>query len=405
MTKNKLAIINGRLMTITNGVIEKGSLLIEDGKIAAIGADIAIPGDAEVIDVQGQVVMPGLIDAHTHISNFSEPGMNKSVASHDGNEATKPITPGVRAEDAINPFEPAIKKVRNAGFTTVCTLPGSANLIGGTGIVFKLRGRSAEEMIIPGTEQMKMALGENPKTCFQERHLIKTRMGNAAVLREALFDAGVYAEKKEEAARKGEYFAGDFNMEALLPVIKGEMRCRIHSHRSDDILTAIKIAEEFGLKYSIEHCTEGYKVKEILAEKGVTAVVGPMRMAPYKQEVWDLRLENAGELAAAGVNICLTADTGSHTCYLPYEAGILVAYGLDEKLALEALTINPARLLAVDHLVGSLEVGKDADIAVFDGHPLSNMTRCRMTIIDGKIYHDRAQDSYLEKDYFSFVEA
>lgn len=404
MQNKTYALTNAKILTIANGIIENGSILIEDGKIADLGAQLDLPAGTETIDLAGKWVIPGLIDPHTHISNFPEPRMMGARSAYDGNEMTKPVVPATRARDALNPFDPAIKKVRNAGFTTVCTLPGSGNLIGGTGVVYKLRGRSAEEMIIPGKEQMKFALGENPKSNYSERNMIYTRMGNAAQMREALYNAVVYKEKKEDAAKRGDYFAKDFSMEALVPVVSGEMFCRIHSHRSDDILTAVTIAEEFGLKFSIEHCTEGYKIKNILAEKGVKAVVGPMLMEPYKQEIWQLRLENAGELVEAGVEICLTADTSSHTCYLPQQAGTLTAYGLDHDYALKAITLNPAKLLGIDNQVGSLEVGKDADIAVFDGDPLLNTTRCQMTIIDGKIYFDQAQDSLLEIDYTAFQE-
>lgn len=401
MTK-EYALVNGHLLTITQGVIEEGSIWVKEGKIHAIGAHLDLPENLKKIDLKGAWVTPGLIDAHTHISNFGEPGMMRAIATSDGNEMTKPVTPAVRAIDALYPFDPAIKKVRNAGITTACTLPGSGNLIGGRSVVYKLRGRTVEEMVIPGKEQMKMALGENPKTNYAQRHVIYTRMGNAEQMREALYDAVTYAEQKEEAEKKGDYFAKDINKEALLPVVKGEMRCRIHSHRADDIMTAVRISEEFGLKFSIEHCTEGYKIKDFLAEKNVQAVVGPIGMTPYKQEIWGMRLENAGELVKAGVRICLTSDTSSHTCYLPLEVGILTAYGLPEEEAFKALTINPATLLGIEDRVGSLEVGKDADIAVFTGHPLLNTTRCKMTIIDGEIFHDEVQDSYLELDYASF---
>lgn len=393
-----LLLTHGRLLTITNGIIEDGDLLLRDGKIAAIGSPLEVPDDARVIDLQGATVTPGLIDCHTHISNFSEPRMPSKTA-YDGNEMSDPVTPYVKARDALNPFDPAIRKVRNAGFTTVCTLPGSANIIGGTTVVYKLRGTTAEEMIIPGKEQMKFALGENPKNVYTDRHLIKTRMGNGGVLRRALYEAKVYAEKKADAERKDDFFEKDFAKEALLPVIEGKMRCRIHSHRADDIVTAITVAEEYHLDFSIEHCTEGYKIKDYLAEHLPFAVVGPMLMEPYKQEIWGLRLENAGELVKAGVTVCLTADTSSHTCYLPQQAGTLTAYGLDPQYALRALTLNPATLLGVADRMGSLEVGKDADVAVFTGDPLANMTRCSMCIIDGKIYFEKPQDSYLKLDY------
>lgn len=394
------AMSNATLATIANGVIENGTILIRDGKIAALGEEIDLPAETVLLDMKGAWVMPGLIDAHTHISNFPEPRQRGADGIYDGNEMSSPTTPQVRALDALNPFDPAIEKVRNAGFTTCCTLPGSANIIGGTGVVYKLRGETAEEMMIPGKEQMKMALGENPKSVYGgDRHQIMTRMGNAAVLRKTLFDARDYAKRKKAAEEEGKPFEHNFILEALEPVVSGEMFVRIHAHRSDDIMTALRIGEEFNLKFSIEHCTEGYKIKDKLAETGVTCVVGPMIMEPYKQELWGVRLENAGELDAAGVKLCLTADTSSHTCYLPFHVGTLIAYGLSEETAFRALTLHPAELLGIADRTGSLEVGKDADIAVFDGYPFSNMTRCQMTVIDGEIYHDDKTDSLLKLDY------
>ena len=383
-----IAITNGKIVTVTGETYENGTVLVENGKITAVGADVSIPAGAEVIDVKGGWVTPGLIDAHTHICNFNEPDTMPALCK-DGNEMSDPITPQVRAADAINPCDYAIEKVRNAGFTTVCTLPGSANVCGGTGIAFKLRGKVADEMIIPGTEQMKFALGENPKRVYGTKNKMPmTRMGTAALLRQTFYDAKNYsdallaAEKDPSKAPKP-----DFKLDALVPVIRGEMKCRIHAHRADDICTAIRICKEYNLKFSIEHATEGYKITDVLHDNNVTCVVGPHLWGPGKQEIHGLSLHTPAALDEAGITVCLTADSSSQTQFLPATVGILMVNGLDEKAAFEGMTINPARLLGVDDKVGSIEVGKDADLAVFSGHPFSSLSKCMMTMIDGVAYN------------------
>lgn len=381
-----IAIKCGKLNTITNGIIENAVLLIEDGKIKDFGTNVQIPANAQVYDASQHYVMPSLIDAHTHISTFSEPSTRFGMI--DGNEMSNPITPFIRAMDALNPYDFAISRVRDAGFATVCTLPGSANIIGGTGIVFKLRGNTAEEMMIPGTEQMKMALGENPRGVYgHDKKLPMTRMGVAGLWRQTLAEAKDYSDKLKEAEKdpsKAPKF--DFKLESLVKVIRGEMKARIHCHRSDDIMTAIRVAEEFNLDYSLEHATEGYKIADVLGAKKATCVVGPLLMNPAKQELHEVSQETAGILCKSGVNVCLTADTGSGTAWLPGEMGIIIRNGLSEEDAFKSVTINPAKLLGVDNRVGSIEKGKDADIAIFDGFPFSTMTLCRFSMIDGVVY-------------------
>ena len=276
------ALKNCKAVTITDGIIENATILVEDGIIKAVGQDVEIPLDAEIIDLEGKWVTPGFIDAHTHFSAMGEP--RARGGGDDGNEVTNPITAHIRIIDALNPHGIAFEPVRAAGFTTCYTMPGSANVIGGTGIAFKLKdGRCIEDIIIPGTEMMKMALGENPKGAYGgQKKMPMTRMGTGAVLREALFNAKQYAEDKAAAEAEGKPFKKDFKQEALVPVVRGEMRCRIHCHRADDIMTAIRVSEEFGLDYTVEHCTEGFKIADILAEKKVKCVVGPMRMIPSK---------------------------------------------------------------------------------------------------------------------------
>jgi len=376
------AIINGKIVTVTGETYECGNLLFDEGKIVAVG-NVEVPEGAEIIDARGKWVVPGFIDAHTHISG-GEPSTLPGIS--DTNEATAPITAHVRSLDRFNPADMGIEHVRAAGFTVCCTLPGSANLIGGTGLAFKTKvGRVAEDLVIPGTFQMKMALGENPRRVYSGKHVIpSTRMGNGAVLREALFNARVYAEAK--AAGKDQ--KPDFKLEALVPVVTGEMTARIHCHRADDIVTATRVSEEFGLKYSIEHCTEGWKIKDYLAEKDIFCVIGPLLLGPLKQEVWGIRLDNAAQLVKAGVKICLTEDAAGDTRWLPYEIGACIARSeLTEEDALTALTINPATLLGVADRVGSIEVGKDADLAIFTGSPFDTANRCVATIIEGVVYN------------------
>lgn len=385
-----IAITNGKVVTVTGETYEKGTVLVENGKIAAVGADIVIPADAEIINAEGMWVTPGLIDCHTHISNFNEPRTNPSVPL-DGNEMSDPITPQVRALDAVNPYDYAIDVVRQAGFSTVCILPGSANLIGGTGICIKLRNaHTAEEMIIPDTQQMKFAMGENPKRCYgTDRKLPMTRMGVAALVRETLYKAKVYSDKLKAAETDpSKAPEPDFKLDALVPVVRGEMRCRIHAHRSDDVMTAIRYAEEFGLDYTIEHCTEGHMIVDALKARNVRCTIGPHLWSPTKQELWNMTIENSAILANAGITISLTADEGSRTAYLPATIGLLMRNGLSEEDAFKGVTINPAKTLGLEDRVGSLEVGKDADIAIFDGHPFSSLSLCRMSIIDGKVVHN-----------------
>ena len=385
-----IAITNGKVVTVTGETYEKGTVLVENGKIAAVGADVVIPADAEIINAEGMWVTPGLIDCHTHISNFNEPRTNPSVPL-DGNEMSDPITPQVRALDAVNPYDYAIDVVRQAGFSTVCILPGSANLIGGTGICIKLRNaHTAEEMIIPDTQQMKFAMGENPKRCYgTDRKLPMTRMGVAAQVRETLYKAKVYSDKLKAAETDpSKAPEPDFKLDALVPVVRGEMRCRIHAHRSDDVMTAIRYAEEFGLDYTIEHCTEGHMIVDALKARNVRCTIGPHLWSPTKQELWNMSIENSAILANAGITISLTADEGSRTAYLPATIGLLMRNGLSEEDAFKGVTINPAKTLGLEDRVGSLEVGKDADIAIFDGHPFSSLSLCRMSIIDGKVVHN-----------------
>jgi len=391
-----IAIKGGKVLTITNGTIEGGVVLLDDGKIKAVGKDVAVPQGAEVVDATGSWVMPGLIDAHSHISLWGDPML---WANEDINEMTTPNTAQLRGRDALNPQDPAIPEVVRAGVTAVYTGPGSGNIIGGTGMVIKLRGRTAEEMMIPGTEGMKMALGENPKRVYGEgqKKYPATRMGNAAVLRESFVEAQNYlnniaraeagTKEKGEPAKRPDR---SLKLEALAKVLGREWKARIHCHRADDIVTAISIAEEFNLDWVIEHCTEGYLIADYLAAKGTRATIGPLLMDHSKHELWKVSMRNPGLLAKAGVKVAIQADTARGTKWLPVHVGLAMRYGMEEKHAFEAVTINAADIVGVADRMGSLEPGKDADIAIFDGHPFSNFTHCEKVYIDGKLVFDLA---------------
>lgn len=383
------AIRGGKVYTITNGTLENGTVLIENGKIKAVGSKIAIPKGATIVEAAGKTVMPGMIDSHSHISLFGDPSL---PATSDGNEITNYNTAELRGMDSLNPDDPAIPVVRAAGITTVYTGPGSANIIGGTGFAMKLRGRTVDEMVIPGTEGMKMALGENPKRCYGEMKKVfpATRMGNAAALRLSLVAAQNYLNKIEQAEKDGKPLPDrDLKLEAVGRVLKREIKARIHAHRADDILTAIRISEEFNMDYVIEHCTEGYKIADILAAKHVQATVGPLLMGHSKHELWNVSLQNASILAKAGVKVGLQADTAADTKYLPINIGICMREGLSEEDAFRGVTIVAAEILGLEDRLGSLEAGKDADIAIFDGYPFCNLTHCDMVFIDGEVVFER----------------
>jgi imidazolonepropionase-like amidohydrolase len=389
-----IAFKGGTVVTITNGVIEDGTVLIDGEKILAVGQHINVPPGTQIIDITGKWITPGLIDAHTHISSMGEPSVMSEIP--DLNEYSSPTMPHVRMFDSFNCNDRAIQEVRNAGFTTCYTTTGGVSVINGTGMSIKLKpAETIFDMYIPGSEQMKMALGENPKRYFgaMQKMMPFTRLGVGALIREMLFNAREYSDKilAEDSKDK---FQRNFQLEALVPLVRGQMKARIHCHRASDIVTAINIAEEYNLDFALEHVTEGYKVADFLAKKNVWCVVGPLTMPPIKMEIWDLKLENPAIMEKAGVNFCLTEDGASAIKYLPMHIGLCMSRGLSEEMAFRSVTINPAKLLGLEHRVGSLEAGKDADVAVFNGHPFSNFTLCQLTMIDGQIYNNTLGDKF-----------
>jgi imidazolonepropionase-like amidohydrolase len=386
-----IAIVNGTLHPVSEDVIERGVLLIgDDGKIAAVGTDIAVPEGVEVVDATGLEVFPGFVDAHTHLGIWEE---GVGHAYWDGNEATDPVTPHVRALDALNPRDQGLADARGVGVTTVCVIPGSANAICGQAAVIKTAGEVVDRMLVRQPAGLKMALGENPKSVYKPRDKMpSTRMGTAAVIREALVKAQAYMEKQARATEDPDKEPPDedLKLEALALALRGDVPARIHAHRADDILTALRLGREFGLQVTVEHCTEGHKVASELVEAGVPALVGPSLSSRSKMELRELSFATAGELSRAGVMVALISDHPFVPIqYLPLCGGLALREGMDADAALRALTLTPAELLGVADRVGSLEPGKDADIVLYRGHPFYDVqARCLLTLINGERVHD-----------------
>ena len=384
-----IVIKNGAINTITNGVIV-GDVLIEDGKIKEIGEDLVVPLDAKVIDAEGKQVFPGFIDAHTHLGLW-EDGMGYEGA--DGNEETDPITPQLNPIDGMNPMDNTFKEAYQGGITSVCTTPGSANVMGGQCIAIKTFGRRIDNMVIKNPVASKIAFGENPKSCYgRDEKTPQTRMAIASLLRENLKKAEEYMEELElymehEDHDKPEY---DIRLESLIPVLKGEIPFKVHAHRADDMFTAIRIAKEFDIKLTLDHCTEGHLIAEELLEEGYPVIVGPSLSERSKIELRNLTFDTAGILSNTGLNVSLTTDHPVIPVqYLPICAGIAVKHGMKKEDAIKAMTINPAITLGIDNKVGSIEVGKDADIVIWDGDPLEIQSNVLYTIINGKVVYKR----------------
>lgn len=386
----KTALVNGRIYTMAGKIWERGTLLCEKGKITAVGeiAAINLPQDAEVVDLQGKTVLPGFIDAHTHL------GILEEVYQEEGddlNEYTEPITPEMRALDAVNPMDIAFRDAISGGITTVMTGPGSANVLGGTNLVMKTAGSCFEEMILLSQAGLKTAFGENPKRVFSEQKKVPcTRMGIAAILRQALTDAQDYQEKKGKAITSKEIFEHDLGLENLVLVLQKKIPLNVHAHRADDILTAIRIVDEFGVGMVLVHGTEAQKVIPELKKRNIPVVVGPTLSGRSKVELAEITWQTAALLNEAGILVALTTDHSVIPVqYLPLCASLAVKNGMPEEAALAAITINPARILKLEQKIGSLEVGKDADIVVMSGHPLDWRTSVERVYINGKLVYDR----------------
>lgn len=380
-----LLIQNGYIKPIVGPDIPSGQILVDGGKIIAIGEKVHAPADCEVFDASGCMVTPGLIDAHTHLGIHEEA---QRWEGNDTNESSNPVTTAIRGIDGFNPMDEGVKQAVAGGVTCACIGPGSANVVGGTFAALKLHGRCVDDMILKDPIAMKVAFGENPKGVYgqQGRKEPVTRMGIAMLLRKTLANAKKYAADIAQAESEGKPRPYDFALEPMLPVIRKEIPLKAHAHKAYDILTALRIAGEFDVDITLDHVTEGHLIVDELKRAGKPLLVGPSLGSKSKIELADKSFATPGILYNAGMEVCIITDAPVIPLYyLPLCAGLAIREGLPEDAAWCAVTINPAKVAGIDSRVGSLEVGKDADIAVFSGNPLRDIqARAKQVFINGE---------------------
>jgi imidazolonepropionase-like amidohydrolase len=384
----RVAIVGGTVWTGDGTVIRDGVVVIDGDRIEAVGQD-GVPKGATEVSARGRYVLPGYVDAHAH-AGLVEEGVGWE--GQDGNELTDPVTPQLRALDGINPQDGGLARGLAAGVTTVHVTPGSGNVVGGQGAVVRTWGTTVDAMVLRAPAGIKAALGENPKRVYRElKRMPTTRMGTAAVLRDALARARAYVDKLDKAG--GDAAAAperDLRWEALALVIRRRIPLRVHCHRADDILTALRIRREFDIDITLEHAVEGHLVAAEIAAAGVPVSYGPLLAPVSKVEVRGLRPDAPAILTAAGIEVSLITDHPVVPLYaLGIQAGIAVREGLSEQAALRAITLHPARSLGVADQVGSLAPGKAADVAIWQGHPFEVRSRVRRVFVRGELAHRR----------------
>ena len=384
-------ILGGVIKTMAGDDIQDGYIHIADGKIAEVGrrdeCEIHPAPHERVLEIRNGIIMPGLIEAHCHMGITEE---KKGVEGDDCNETVDPVTPYLQAVDAINTMDAAFDDAVRAGITAAMIGPGSSNVVGGQFALLKTRGRRVDDLIVKAPAAMKVAFGENPKVNYSgQGKSPSTRMAIAGMLRKELHRARQYAREKESALERGEQFQEDFTLECWLPVLNREIPIKAHVHRVDDIFTAIRIAKEFHLKMTLDHCSEGHLIAEELAAEGFPAIVGPDFASRSKIEVQNVAFKTAGALNRAGVMTAITTDHPvSLIQALPLCVGMAVKAGLPMEEGYRAMTIYAARICGADGRMGSLEPGKDADIAIFNGNPMEIFTETHYTIINGEIVYE-----------------
>jgi imidazolonepropionase-like amidohydrolase len=398
------AIVGGYVVPIEGEPIDGGTVLLRDGKIAAVaGPGFEVPADAEVLDATGKWVLPGFVDAHAHVGAAEE---SQGWAGQDTNERSEPNTAHVRVIDAINPADQGFRDAIGGGILAVNVNPGSSNPIGGQTAAIKCWGRTVDEMVLRAPAGLKSALGENPKRAYGQRNETpSTRLGIAAVIRGAFVAAQNYQAKQAAAAAKDAsdrpVVDRDLKLEALSMVLRREIPWRQHCHRADDIATALRMAREFGYDLVIDHGTEAYLLADQIAAASIPVIIGPLFTSRSKVELRNRSIANPGRLAAAGVTIAITTDHPVVPInFLIHQATLAVKEGLDPVTALRAVTITPARIIGAADRIGSLSVGKDADLVIWSGDPLDVMSRAERAFIDGReIYrydYDRREGVFAE---------
>ena len=387
-----LVIKGGRVLPMSQGAIDGGMIVIENGKIKQVGKDLAVPTGATIIDAGQGWILPGLVEAHSTL------GLQDS-GSGGSDELSSPNEAQLLVLDGINPFDKRIKYASQAGITSALIAPGRGNVIGGQAAVVKLFGKTVSEMAILAPAGVKFSLGEGPKSAYGEKgRLPSTRMGSAYVIRKAFIEAQEYQvklkdyESKENKAKAAEPPKRDLSVEPLVKLLEGRMTAWIECYRSDDIMTALRIIDEFKLKAVLIGCTEGFKIAEEIAKRNVPVVVGPLGIGPKRVETEEVTISNAAILAKAGVKVVVHAEdalgVGSQE-ELPLAAALAVRGGLSRELALRSITLTAAEVLGVADRVGSLEPGKDADLVIFDGDPLSYRTRVERVLINGVTIYEK----------------
>jgi len=386
-----MLIINGKIFTMEGTTIEHGYVRICGKYIEEVGVMGSLrpkPYKEEVLDVGGAWVMPGIIESHCHIGISEE---KIGIIGDDCNEGTNPVTPSLRAIDAVNPMDAAFHDAIEAGITSVMVGPGSANVVGGQFMFMKTHGRCIDDMVVKNPAAMKIAFGENPKTCYGDKdEYPATRMGIAALLRKTLTEAVQYKKEKENGTLEKE----NFEMEPWIPVLNKEIPLKAHAHRADDILTAIRIAKEFDLDMTLDHGTESHLIAKEVKDAGYPVIVGPDLTSRSKLEVKNMNFKTNRVLHEKGILFSITTDHPvTMIQYLPLCAGLAVKRGLPMEEGLKAITINAAKICQVEDKVGSLKAGKHADIAIFTSNPMDVFTQTLYTIIDGEIVYDYKVDA------------
>ncbi|WP_035738911.1 amidohydrolase [Glycomyces arizonensis] len=376
MTQASFALRGATILPVTAGPIEHGTIVVENGRISAVGGpDLPVPDGVAVTDAAGKWIVPGLVDAHTHLGVHE---VAEGWAGNDTNEMTDPNTAYVRALDGINPAEPGFAEALQGGVLAVCINPGSGNVIGGETVAVKTVGRYVDEMVLRSPAGVKSALGENPKRVYgEQKKTPSTRLGTAGVLRQAFVEAENY--------RGAESPDRNLTLETLTKVLNREIPWRQHCHRADDIATALRVAEEFGYDLVLDHGTEAHLLADVIAERGVPVIFGPLLCSRSKVETVNRFPANAVTLAEAGVTLAIATDHPVVPIeHLIVQAMLCVKEGLDRDTALRAVTINPAKIMGVDDRIGSLEAGKDADFCVWSGDPLDFYSKVEQAYIDGR---------------------
>ncbi|MEE6272883.1 amidohydrolase [Georgenia sp. MJ206] len=399
-TSGTVAITGGYVVPVDGPPVEGGTVLVVEGIIAAVGTDVEVPDGARVVDASGKWVLPGFVEAHAHLGVHEE---GEGWAGNDTNEMTNPNGAALRAIDAINIEDLGFSDALEGGVTSAVVKPGSGNPIGGQSVAMKTwGGRTVDEQVIRASVSVKSALGENPKRVYGDRKQTpSTRLGVAQVIREAFVKTQNYVARRTEALSDGKPFERDLTLETLARVLDGELVWDQHTHRHDDIATAIRLAEEFGYRLVINHGTDGVRIADVLAEKDIPVIFGPMFTTRSKVELRDRAIANLARLAEAGVRVAITTDHPVVPInFLVHQASLAVKEGLDRDVALRALTINPATFLGLDDRVGALKEGLDGDVVVWSGDPLDVYSRAEQVFISGVEVYTLADGARARNDRF-----